>query len=342
MSNIERLENTKQLILKTAPDFNKLAQIHGAVHFEREASFAIQALKSNNYLAQVAYSNPDSLRAAVLNVAAVGLSLSPVHRQAYLVPRDGRVCLDVSYLGYVQLAVDCGAIKRAWAEIVCKEDQFVYNGPSQEPTHSFDPFSDRGEIIGAYCAAKTHDGEFVVTLMPISEIFSIRDRSSSWKAFKSKGVSSPWSTDESEMIKKTVIKRAYKSWTMADTRPGARERLDQAIDITNSSDPVELGAPAAVEGQPPAEDDPEIIEANLRIHKMLDQLNRKEEQFLSHLERMFSRKIKTFSDLTKIERAQAISLLKQLVDNLPKKEAGEEEPPSPPEYHGDEITEENF
>src|SRR5690606_2753136 len=189
MSNIQHIEHSKQLVLKTETSFNELAIIHGAVNFKREASFAIQALENNSYLAQVAYSNPDSLRNAVINVAAIGLSLNPVSKHAYLVPRDNKVCLDISYLGYIQLAVDVGAIKWAQAEIVCKNDKFTFNGMGMRPTHSFEPFGNRGEIVGAYCVAKTHDEEFIVPMMPIDEVYSIRDRSAGWRAHKSKGKS---------------------------------------------------------------------------------------------------------------------------------------------------------
>ena len=87
MSNIQRFENLKQVVAQTQPAFDELAKIHGAVNYKREASFALQALTDNDYLASLAMGNQDSLKRAVINVAAIGLSLSPVHKLAYLVPR---------------------------------------------------------------------------------------------------------------------------------------------------------------------------------------------------------------------------------------------------------------
>lgn len=63
--------------------------------------------------------------------------------------------------------------------------------------------------------------------MSVDEVNAIRDRSSAWKAYKSKGVSCPWVTDWGEMAKKTCVKRAYKFWPKTD-------RLEQAIHHLNT------------------------------------------------------------------------------------------------------------
>jgi recombination protein RecT len=44
---------------------------------------------------------------------------------AYLVPRDGKVCLDISYMGMMHLAQQCGAIQWGQAVLVREGDQFV-------------------------------------------------------------------------------------------------------------------------------------------------------------------------------------------------------------------------
>ena len=80
VSNLQKNEKAGQLIFNYETDFKKLADIHGAVSFEQEASFAMQLLKASDYLCGVAVSNPDSLKTAILNVASIGLSLSPVYK----------------------------------------------------------------------------------------------------------------------------------------------------------------------------------------------------------------------------------------------------------------------
>lgn len=312
MSSIERVENLKQLIRMAEPDFNQLARIHGAVNFARESSFALQALQNNSYLAQVAMGDQDSFKRAIINVAAIGLSLSPVFKLAYLVPRGKKVCLDISYRGFVQLATDIGAIKWAMAEVVCAQDTFEQGGFGQAPTHKFNPFSDRGEPVGAYCVAKTHDGEFLTTIMSAEEIISIRDRSESFKSG-----SGPWFTDRNEMIKKTVIRRAYKLWPMTDSR----QRFDQAVDVSSDADPIDMNAAPSL----PSASQMDARSVGLaEIRQLLGVLGRTEEKYIEHLTRSSRREIKKLDDLTDLEMSQAIIFLKSFAEAQMKKESAVE------------------
>lgn len=310
---LTQIEKAEQYILGTKTDFEALAKIHRAVDFKREASFAIQALKKNNYLCQVAMKNIDSFKQAIINVAALGLSLNPVKRHAYLVPRGDEVCLDIGYLGYIHLAAECGAVRYAIAETVCENDTFKYRGLGKEPLHEFDPFSgDRGEIKGAYCVAKLSEDEFITTMMPIDEIFGIRDRSQGWKAFKAgKAKTSPWDSDEGEMIKKTVIRRAWKSWPQVNS-----ERFEKAIDLGNDVDAIDFTPSTDVTN------DPKIKQ----VHALLKDLGRPMEKFLEHLARTFKREIQSISDLTSKELDQTISMMNQFVQR--KKEQSNESPES--------------
>lgn len=199
------------------------------INFDKEAGFALQILGASDFMMKAAMGNRQSVENAITNVAAIGISLNPAKKQAYLVVRKGVVCLDISYMGLIDLAVDSGSILWAQANIVREHDNFVVNGFDKPPTHGHDPFAGatvRGPIKGAYVVVKTADGEYLTHTMDIESIYSIRDRSEAWKA----GQKGPWKTDEGEMIKKTVVKQAYKYWPKTD-RSG---RVDQAIQMLNT------------------------------------------------------------------------------------------------------------
>ena len=312
LSNIQRAENVKQVVYQTETDFNDLAKIHGAVNFKKEASFAMQILSGNSFLMQVAMSDQDSLRNAVVNVAAIGLTLSPLMKLAYLIPRKGKVCLDISYLGYVNLGIAVGAIKWAGAEIVREKDTFRYLGMNERPVHEFEPFKDRGEIVGAYCLAKTNDGEFILTHMHNDQVLSIRDRSESYMAFvKDNSKSTPWKTDTEEMIKKTVIRRAYKSWPKSSTK--SDDRFERAIQITNDFEPLAVSAPADV-----PEGKRELCIKKLRSDLVF--IERDEAVYVEHLARVNRREIKKIEDMTDVEMSQAAIMMQLWVDAKTKKD----------------------
>lgn len=233
MSDLALIEGA---VLEARTQFESVA-VDRSLSFDREASFAIQALMANDYTLGIAKRNPQSVINAVSNVAAIGLSLNPAKKQAYLVPRKGVICLDIGYIGLLDLAIESGSILWGQAELVYSADRFILNGVDKPPTHERDPFAkDRGDVIGAYVVVKTKHLDYLTTTMPIDELLSIRDRSEAWKAKQS----GPWKTDPGEMMKKTVIKRAYKLWPKT-------ERLTQAIHHLNTE---------AEEGLPSIEHDP--------------------------------------------------------------------------------------
>lgn len=209
------------------------------VDWERESMFAYQQLTANRYIMSVAQQQPDSIRLAMINVASVGLTLNPATSYAFLVPRDGAIRLDVSYRGLIKIATDTGSIKWAKAELVYPGDEFIYKGPAQAPEHNIsNPFdSSRGlsidDLLGVYCIAKTHDGDFLIETMTGDEIRKIRSEAKSMSSDKGKA-SSPWAEGNypGEMAKKAVIKRASKTWPMSDQH----ERVQTAVDSMNEID----------------------------------------------------------------------------------------------------------
>ena len=199
------------------------------IEFEREKGFAMQIYDGSEYFRKVVAENPQSFANAIVNVAAIGISLNPASKLAYLVPRKRAICLDLSYMGLMHIAQECGAIQWGQAVIVRQNDKFALRDIGQQPQHEYNPFAtDRGDIIGVYVVVKTDTGDFLTHAMPISKVNDIRDRSDAWKAYKADNKKTcPWVTDPEEMIKKTCVKQASKYWPR-------RERLDQAVHHMNT------------------------------------------------------------------------------------------------------------
>lgn len=202
--------------------------VDSSVEWERESQFAIQLLQANDFLAKMAMQNPTSAQNAILNVAAIGITLNPAQKLAYLVPRMGGVCLDISYMGLMHLAMETGSIRWGQAVIVYANDNFKRVGIDKAPVHEVDEFGDRCEPVGVYCTVKTSDGDYLTETMSKADIHDIRDRSQAWKTYVAKKKPCPWSTDELEMWRKTVVKRASKYWPKV-------KRLNNAIQYLNES-----------------------------------------------------------------------------------------------------------
>ena len=224
------IETLKGDVWSVAESFDNI-RADKSMNFEAEAGFAIQSLMGNEYAMKMAMQNRQSVVNAVTNIAAIGISLNPARKQAYLVPRDGRICLDISYMGLMDLALASGSIRWAQCALVFANDEFSLNGLDKQPSHKFNPFAkDRGELIGVYCVVKTQDGDYLTHAMTAEDVFAIRDRSSAWRAYVEKKKKCPWVTDEGEMVKKTCIKQAYKYWPKGE----ASGRLESAIHYLNT------------------------------------------------------------------------------------------------------------
>lgn len=300
MNQIVRYNNPTELVMAQESTFNTVLS-DDKINFAKEAEFALQHLAGNDYLAKVAMQNQNAMVAAVRNVAAIGISLNPAQKHAYLVPRKGKVCLDIGYLGLLHVATESGSILWAQVKIVHKNDSYKNQGVDKAPSHEYNSFGNRGDIVGAYCVAKTRDGAFLTEEMPIDAIHKIRARSESFK----KGSMSPWKTDETEMIRKTVLKRAYKYWPKTD-------RMSHAIETVNEHEGIDFKS----EQQGMRDVNP-TNEQLSNIRTALDVLGREESACLSFFAaNVFKRGVNSLEDMTTKEAEQMLSQLKQMADNL--------------------------
>ncbi len=153
------------------------------------------------------------------------------------------------------------AIFDATADVVREKDHFVYTrgmNPTLEHAPARGP---RGEITEVYCVYVLPDGltkNFVVMDWK-EEVIPIRNRSKAWEAYQAKKIfTCPWVTDEAEMGKKTVVKRAMKLFEGASIELTSMLEADNTIlgnteiNVTERNpvpSPTEIGA-----GDPPTAD----------------------------------------------------------------------------------------
>lgn len=207
--------------------------------FAKEVSFAIQILNSNPYLQKC---DRGSVLKAVLNVAQTNLSLNPVLKYAYMVPRKVRrgsnwiveACLEPSYVGLAKLLTDTGSVLSLSTQIVYEGDEIEINLGSANKVEKHTPYmltgKEKGSIKAVYSLATLPDGSKHVEIMSYKDVLDIRERSESYKAYRDKrSKSCIWISDEAEMIRKTVIKRHCKYLPKSH----GFELVAKAVDLDN-------------------------------------------------------------------------------------------------------------
>lgn len=240
MNNTAEQPKSLQEVVKFAESTFREIAPHN-MEYTAEVEFAMQILQNNAYLMKVASECPRSLVASLKNVAAIGLSLNPAKKEAYLIPRsiklstgkfESRIFLEPSYMGLCNMATNTGSIEWVQARCVYADDEFTDNGVGEKPTHTYDAFSDeRGEMVGSYCVAKTETGAYLVNIMTKKQLDSVRGRSEAWK----RNESGPWLTDPVQMCLKSVIRQGFKTWPKTDKFA----RLEQAVHISNENEGFE-------------------------------------------------------------------------------------------------------
>jgi recombination protein RecT len=155
-----------------------------------------------------------SLLKACLSAAELGLSLNKNMGEADILKVwDGRLKKNVAqfrprYKGLMKLAMQSGEVLKIESRLVHENDLFeVVEGLDSSIVHKHG-LSNRGAMVGAYCVWKLKNGETQFEVMSKEQILAIRDRSSS--KTKDGTIVGPWKTDEAEMWRKTVVRRASK------------------------------------------------------------------------------------------------------------------------------------
>lgn len=233
MSNIAT--SPREIVVAARPKFEA---VKSNLDFGKEAGFALQILQKNQFLAKT---NPISIQNAIVNCALTGLTLNPVLKLAYLVPRKGECILDPSYMGLIKVLTDAGSVKNIYAEVVYESDHFyIQQGTSPKLDHTPEVLGDRGRKIGVYAVAFLHNGGYQFEFMRADQINSIKQRSEMGK--KNEG---SWKSDEDEMWKKTVVKRLYKYLPKSEIS----EAVVNALQLDNQNNGIDFDAEKAAKAK---------------------------------------------------------------------------------------------
>lgn len=162
---------------------------------------ALTAINSNPKLAEC---SQESLLAAIMNSAQLGLEFNTPLGEAYLIPYGKTVNFQLGYQGLLKLAYNTGQFKRITAREVRANEDFDFDYGSGEISHKPCLTGDSGDVIGYYAIYQTKDGGQDVFYM------SKADAQKYGKTYSKSYNSGPWKTNFDSMAKKSALIQVLK------------------------------------------------------------------------------------------------------------------------------------
>jgi len=298
------------------------------------------ALAAINKTPKLLECNRDSLYAAIMTSAQLGLEPDGVLGQAYLIPFGKEVQFIPGYKGLIALARNSGEVSNIQAQAVREGDHFDYGfGLNERLDHvpSSNPDREEKPITHFWAMAKFKDGGHHWDVMTVAQVEAIRDNSQGYKSakrFAKNGkINSPWVDHFEEMGKKTVIRRIAKYLPMdvqkaafiADSyNSGKSTTLDMSGDLV-------INDPDVMDGE--AEEVKKVENKSSQLDQFADQETEPSIEIADHtgevtaVTSMDAAKdgILAFLDAAPVEKAKEAIIQNnlELINQMPKKDADE-------------------
>lgn len=227
---------------------DRCVKMYGSAdRFTEEATFLLGIVANTPTLWGVV---PASISGVLLASASTGLSLSPIKKEAYVIPRkvkiktpgqpdrwESRAIFDPSYIGLMKAATDSGAVRNFESHDVYLGDYLEYDLIAGKPkVHR--PYwtmgNQRGQLVGVYGWAVLHDGTIIPDHMGADELEKIQSKSDN----KDGAIYQDW---KGEMARKSLLKRICKHVPRTERMAGLLEAIDQ------DNQQFDLSAPKAID-----------------------------------------------------------------------------------------------
>lgn len=204
------IDSFKKELKLMEPNFRPL--LPSSIKPEKFEALVVSAVTGNPKLLEC---TRESLWKSCAQGAELGLSLNPTMGEADILSvwnnrlRANEAQFRPRYKGLMKLAMQSGEVTSIRSVIVHENDKFeVIEGLRRDLIHK-PALKNRGDMTHVYCVwtlRGVDEPQFEV--MDREQVYKIRGRSSSKN--KDGNVVGPWVTDEPEMWRKTVVRRASK------------------------------------------------------------------------------------------------------------------------------------
>lgn len=224
------IDEIRGSIEKLSPEIQKVLPPH--VPVEKFVRVVMTAIQTN---ADLLRSDRKTLFSACLKCASDGLL--PDGREAALVTYNTKNGVIAAYLpmiaGVLKKVRNSGELASVTSQMVYEKDTFNYwvDEDGEHIEHRPNMFDKRGKILGVYALAKTKDGAVYVEVMTSDQVMAVKECS--------RAKNGPWSgAFESEMWRKTAIRRLSKRLPMSTDLEQTIQRDDELYDMNKADNPT--------------------------------------------------------------------------------------------------------
>lgn len=216
-----------------------LKVLSGNLNFDSEKHFFGQIVSRSEQLQHAIEQSPQSVVTAMLDLATMGLSLSPALGQAYLVPqrpkRDGPLEVQAipSYKGLETAVLRDGIATSITTQLVYANDTFQYGTTLDGPVLNFMmALGDRGKLAGGFCLIRLANGDKHVEWMDASALAACEEAALN----KAGGKLPPsWRGGfREEMQKKCIVRRAIKHVGLTAMPEKIIESIDRDVGVSDA------------------------------------------------------------------------------------------------------------
>lgn len=269
-------KGVEDMLAKMGPEMRVTSAPNVRQDFDTWSQRALVEVTTSDTLREVIRTKDGiySIYQGLSKAATLGLQIGGQFPHAYFVPKGGKAALIPSQDGYIfATTYGPGAIFATPPMLmeVYDKDEFQVRGT--EVTHNFEPFKDRGKLVGFYTILELKDGRHVVRTVTMDEVDRIE---------KGYGlITSPaYQKSKIDMDRKTAMKKMLKPFVKiceglsmlmqmedGDAAPVIPEREPDLRDVTErAADRLDAATAAIVPEETPKPEpkvDPEIGELEI-------------------------------------------------------------------------------
>ncbi len=194
----------KDMLAVMGPELHKIAAANVIDNFDVWKTRALVEIASSDALKPIIATRTGllSIYQGLTKAATAGLQIGGQTPQVYFVPKAGKAVMIPTKEGYSQIATyGPGAVLREYPELhrVYEKDKFRIDDAARTYDHKFEPFAERGKLLGYFTVLEYHDGRKAIPYILQDKVRDIQ------KAYKmSDGPA--WKKSPDEMDEKTAMK----------------------------------------------------------------------------------------------------------------------------------------